>query len=41
MDIYEQLRRDEGLQLSPYLDTVGKTTLASSADLACAFLTRL
>ena len=26
MDIYDQLRRDEGLQLFPYLDTVGKTT---------------
>ena len=33
MDIYDQLRRDEGLQLFPYLDTVGKTTIGIGRNL--------
>lgn len=33
MDIYEQLRRDEGLRLKPYLDSVGKLTLGIGRNL--------
>ena len=32
-DIYSQLQRDEGLRLSPYMDTVGKTTLGYGHNL--------
>jgi len=33
MDIYEQLRRDEGLRLKPYLDSVGKMTIGVGRNL--------
>lgn len=33
MNIYEQLRRDEGLRLKPYLDTIGKLTLGIGRNL--------
>jgi lysozyme len=34
LDIYEQLRRDEGLRLRPYLDSVGKTTIGYGRNLS-------
>jgi lysozyme len=33
MDILEQLRRDEGVRLKPYKDTVGKTTIGVGRNL--------
>jgi lysozyme len=33
MTIYEQLARDEGCRLKPYLDTVGKTTIGIGRNL--------
>lgn len=33
MDIYEQLRRDEGVRLKPYTDTVGKLTIGVGRNL--------
>lgn len=33
MDIYEQLRRDEGLRLKPYLDQFGNTTIGYGRNL--------
>ena len=33
MDIYEQLLRDEGLELRPYMDTVGKLTIGVGRNL--------
>ncbi len=33
MDIFDQLRRDEGLRLHPYQDTVGKTTIGYGRNL--------
>lgn len=33
MDIYEQLRRDEGVRLLPYGDTVGKLTIGVGRNL--------
>src|SRR5579864_428460 len=34
MDIYDQIRRDEGLRLKPYQDTVGKTTIGYGRNLS-------
>lgn len=34
MDIYEQLRRDEGERLKPYADTVGKLTIGVGRNLS-------
>lgn len=33
MDIIEQLRRDEGMRLKPYTDTVGKLTIGCGRNL--------
>jgi lysozyme len=33
LDIHEQLQRDEGLRLRPYVDTVGKTTIGYGRNL--------
>ena len=33
MDIFEQLKRDEGLRLKPYKDTVGKLTIGIGRNL--------
>lgn len=33
MDIFEQLRRDEGVRLKPYRDTVGKLTIGIGRNL--------
>lgn len=33
MNIYEQLRRDEGVRLKPYTDTVGKLTIGVGRNL--------
>jgi len=33
MDIFEQLRRDEGLRLKPYTDSVGKLTIGYGRNL--------
>jgi len=33
MDIYEQLRRDEGVRLFPYMDTAGKLTIGVGRNL--------
>jgi lysozyme len=33
MDIFQQLLRDEGLRLHPYVDTVGKTTIGVGRNL--------
>lgn len=33
MDIFEQLRRDEGVRLKPYTDTVGKLTIGVGRNL--------
>jgi len=33
MDIYDQLKRDEGLKLFPYTDTVGKLTIGVGRNL--------
>lgn len=33
MDIYDQLRRDEGMRLKPYRDTVGKLTIGVGRNL--------
>jgi len=33
MDIFEQLKRDEGLRLKPYTDTVGKLTIGIGRNL--------
>jgi lysozyme len=34
MDLIEQLRRDEGVRLHPYTDTVGKLTIGVGRNLA-------
>lgn len=34
MNIYEQLRRDEGTRLKPYTDTVGKLTIGIGRNLS-------
>ena len=34
MDIFDQLRRDEGLRLHPYTDTVGKLTIGYGRNLS-------
>lgn len=33
MDVFDQLRTDEGLRLHPYVDTVGKTTIGYGRNL--------
>lgn len=33
MDVLDQVRRDEGLRLHPYVDTVGKTTIGYGRNL--------
>ena len=33
MDIYSQLRRDEGIRLKPYVDTAGKITIGVGRNL--------
>lgn len=33
IDIYEQLRRDEGVRLKPYTDTIGKLTIGVGRNL--------
>jgi lysozyme len=34
MDILEQLKRDEGLRLKPYVDTVGKITIGYGTNIS-------
>lgn len=34
MDLLEQIKRDEGLRLKPYFDSVGKTTIGYGRNLA-------
>lgn len=34
MDLVEQLKRDEGLRLQPYVDTVGKVTIGYGTNLS-------
>lgn len=36
MTIFEQLKRDEGVKLKPYVDTVGKTTIGIGRNLTDA-----
>lgn len=40
MDIYEQLIRDEGLELKPYEDTVGKLTIGVGRNLTDVGISR-
>jgi lysozyme len=34
VDIYDQLRRDEGVRLRPYIDTVGKVTIGVGRNIS-------
>lgn len=34
MNIFEQIKRDEGLRLTPYVDTVGKITIGYGTNLS-------
>ena len=40
MDIYEQLRRDEGVRLLPYADSVGKLTIGVGRNLTDVGITQ-
>jgi lysozyme len=40
VNLIEQLKRDEGLRLTPYLDSVGKTTIGYGRNLSDEGITR-